>query len=224
MRGEDKGRFHKLATGVMMNYDKTMTPELLAAWWGQLEGCSFADVERSMIQHMRAEKFAPRLSDILGRIPSAGNCAYPGAEEAWGMCPKYEAETAWVFPEMLVAYVACHWQREQGDMIGARMAFIEAYRAAIANARGYPAWRISDGNSTTQEQREAARMAMMDQHPERTTPGQIERQRRTLALMTGSRQIGGALLSLASDAGTSVKDVTVQEVKERLEALKKAVA
>jgi hypothetical protein len=219
---DDKARFHKLVTGVMLNYDKTASDDLLAIWWSQMDGCQFADVERAMIQHMRSEKFAPRLADVLGRMPQTSNAAFPGPEEAWGMCPKDEDVTAWVFPEMISAYVACQWQREAGDMIGARMAFIEAYKRETAYARGLPAWFISDANNTTQEQREQSRMALMDRHPERTTPAQIADQRHILELTNGLSAIGGALLSLASDAAKENREATVEEVRARLKELRLA--
>lgn len=74
----------------------------------------------------------------------------PGVEEAWNMLPKTEAETAVLTSEIMEAFGACVSLMDEGDMIGARMAFKEKYSAVLSDARakGAPVkWSASLGHS-----------------------------------------------------------------------------
>lgn len=85
-------------------------------------------------------------SDIISRI-SDGR---PGPEEAWGMIPRDEHGAVVWTEEMASAYGICRDLILRDDLVGARMAFIEAYneRCADARVRGIPVnWGLSPGNS-----------------------------------------------------------------------------
>jgi hypothetical protein len=83
------------------------------------------------------------ISEIISRIDDGR----PGVEEAWALIPKSEEETAVVTAEMVTAHSAVG-SLFQTDMIAARMAFKEAYKAAVVEARaaGKPTkWTASLG-------------------------------------------------------------------------------
>lgn len=84
------------------------------------------------------------LSDILDRLPGQ----WPGVEEAWARVPKTEDESGMLFEEMARAWSVARPLYDQGDAIGARMAFKEAYEREVAQAKGegrMPNWFFSPG-------------------------------------------------------------------------------
>ena len=59
----------------------------------------------------------------------------PGPEEAWGMMPKDEAESALITNEMREAMGAALRLLGDGDHVAARVAFLESYRRKVGEAR-----------------------------------------------------------------------------------------
>lgn len=96
-------------------------------------------------------------SEVKGRLTPAHiieriNDGRPGVEEAWNMLPKTEAETAVLTTEIMEAFGACVSMMDDGDMIGARMAFKEKYTAVLSDARAMGApvkWQASLGHSVS---------------------------------------------------------------------------
>lgn len=72
-----------------------------------------------------------RLPDILARIEDGR----PSVEEAWTMMPKSElASVVWT-EEMAQAWGVAWPMLNQGDVVGARLAFRESYAKAVLDAR-----------------------------------------------------------------------------------------
>jgi len=72
-----------------------------------------------------------------------------GAEEAWAMLPKTEADSVVWTAEMAEALRSCQDLLDDGDRVAARMAFKQAYDRLVAAARdaGRPAdWQVSLGH------------------------------------------------------------------------------
>lgn len=69
--------------------------------------------------------------DIISRIDDGR----PGSEEAWAMIPRDEATTVVWTAEMSAAHAIASELLEEGDKIGARMAFKEAYARLVSEAR-----------------------------------------------------------------------------------------
>lgn len=59
----------------------------------------------------------------------------PGANEAWAMVPRSEAESVVWTDEMAAAMASAQPLLEAGDAVAARMAFIEHYQREVAAAR-----------------------------------------------------------------------------------------
>lgn len=72
-----------------------------------------------------------RIADVVDRFCDGR----PGANEAWAMIPKNENDSVVWTREMAEAYGVCYQLMNEGDMIAARMAFIEAYKESCAEAR-----------------------------------------------------------------------------------------
>lgn len=84
------------------------------------------------------------LADVVSRLDDGR----PGAEEAWASFPKEESDAGCVTQEMSAAWGACHKLYEDGDHVGARMAFKEAYAREVTKGRASsqsPVWRVSPG-------------------------------------------------------------------------------
>ena len=71
------------------------------------------------------------LADVVTRIDDGR----PGANEAWAMIPRSEAETVVWSEEMALAMKAAQPLLTVGDQVAARMAFIEAYQREVTQAR-----------------------------------------------------------------------------------------
>lgn len=85
------------------------------------------------------------LADILQRLDDGR----PGPEEAWAMVPKDEASSVYWTTEMRDAYATCYPMVAAGELITARMAFLERYRALVQQARDgrFPVeWTFSPGH------------------------------------------------------------------------------
>ncbi|MGE5522594.1 MAG: hypothetical protein ACM3SS_02685 [Rhodospirillaceae bacterium] len=85
------------------------------------------------------------LAEVLARIEDGR----PGPEEAWALIPKDEAKTSVWTDEMREAYAACGPLLAEGDAVAARMAFKEAYAAAVQKARDAatpPTWTATLGH------------------------------------------------------------------------------
>lgn len=87
------------------------------------------------------------IADILTRLDDGR----PGAEEAWAMVPKGEADTVVWTEEMSRAMSVAHDLLDRGDDVGARMAFKELYLRECQSARdrNIPvSWSVSFGWDT----------------------------------------------------------------------------
>lgn len=85
------------------------------------------------------------MSDIISRIDDGR----PGPEEAWGMVPKSEDDSVLWTKEMENAFYACYDRLKDGDLVAARMAFIEKYKKDVAGAKSsgnHPKWSFSAGH------------------------------------------------------------------------------
>lgn len=84
------------------------------------------------------------IADVLTRLQDGR----PGPEEAWAMLPKDEAASCFWTDEMREASAVAQPLIDEGELIPARMAFLERYRALVQDARdaGRPVqWCFSPG-------------------------------------------------------------------------------
>lgn len=82
--------------------------------------------------------------DVISRLQDGR----PGPEEAWAMLPKDEAASCVWTDEMRQAYGVAHSLIAAGELIPARMAFIERYKALVQATRDYGVpvrWEFSPG-------------------------------------------------------------------------------
>lgn len=85
------------------------------------------------------------LAAILERLDDGR----PGPEEAWAASPRGELDSIVWTPEWRDAYFAAAPHIDAGDLVAGRMAFLERYRKALAEARASgaaPTWVFSPGH------------------------------------------------------------------------------
>jgi hypothetical protein len=93
---------------------------------------------------MREVKGKLTLADVIQRIDDGR----PTPEVAWSMVPKDEGASVCWTTEMRDAYALAHSLVKQGELVQARMAFIEGYRIRVQSARDarLPVeWQVSLG-------------------------------------------------------------------------------
>jgi hypothetical protein len=89
------------------------------------------------------------LGAVLEKLEAIDPNKRIGAEEAWAMIPKNEADSAVLTNEMLEAMGAALGLLDEGDKVGARMAFKEAYGRITDAAKSdgkQPQWFPSLGH------------------------------------------------------------------------------
>ncbi len=85
------------------------------------------------------------IQDVVSRIDDGR----PGPEEAWAMIPKDEAGSVVWSEEMALAFGVARHLLDEGDSVGARMAFKESYakHVSVARDQGRPVrWSPSLGH------------------------------------------------------------------------------
>lgn len=106
-------------------------------------------------------KYRMTLAEIVERIDDGR----PGPEEAWSMVPTSERQTAVLTDEIAACIPTALLER--GEMVAARMAFVEAYRRSVAEARAAKApvrWFASLGHDVAGREkplRDAERMGRL---------------------------------------------------------------
>jgi len=97
---------------------------------------------------VRAGSARFNLKEIIDALAKVCPDGRPGANEAWAMIPKDEHASAVMTEEMAQALHIAQPLIDDGDQIGARMAFIEAYKRIVdaAKLEGVPVkWFASLG-------------------------------------------------------------------------------
>lgn len=98
---------------------------------GDLDGFPEQAVLTALTRCRKEVRGMLTIQDVISRIDDGR----PGAEEAWAMLPRGEDSSVVWTGEMARAWGIAAPLLNDGDKIGARMAFKEAYAKEIANAR-----------------------------------------------------------------------------------------
>lgn len=110
---------------------RTFSPEAARVFVEDLAGFEEPAILKALSRCRKEVRGLMTLQDVISRIDDGR----PGPEEAWAMIPKTEAETVVWTNEMAMCSRPAMVLLEGGDKVGARMAFKEAYTAAVSAAR-----------------------------------------------------------------------------------------
>ena len=120
------------ATMSVLAGGKPLNADQLDLWISQLERHNLESIYNALNKYVAVNKFAPAPSDILDILMGD---KYPTPEEAWNRLPKGEDDGGYMSEQMREAWGACMDSLDRGDMVGARMAFIESYKKHVERAR-----------------------------------------------------------------------------------------
>jgi len=126
-------------------------------WWNLLSPYQIEVVAQAFAEHLRANGDTITPNHIIKQVERICPDGRLGVEEAWAMMARDESETVVVTEEMMEAMRFAQPLLNEGDRIGARMAFKEAYLLIVDNNRRTgvaPKWFPSIG--TDKESREKA--------------------------------------------------------------------
>lgn len=151
MTPADKPEFVKLLNLCYSTVLKPLPPiESIQLWLTLLDPYSIEQVRVALSTHMRESNFAPVPADVVKRMPKESN-GHPEANEAWAIAlrSRDERDTVVWTNETAQAFAIAKSVLDEGDEVGARMAFKEAYARLVeaARARGAkPEWVMSLGH------------------------------------------------------------------------------
>lgn len=140
MKTADAQAFHALLTGVMGFYGKGQPSDIEAEiWWESTRDFDLADVRAAMTAHVKNPdrgRFAPKPADVIAAISDNFAAQWPGPDEAWALALKAadERETVVWTDEAARAFAIASPILAEGDKVGARMAFKQAYERAVQAA------------------------------------------------------------------------------------------
>jgi len=155
MNTNDKNDFFSIITKTGGLYDKKISPERVSVYWDALAHRSLEDIKTAINRHVQDPdrgRFFPLPADISAQLPKDLN-AWLDANEAWAACPKDESVSAAMCEEMSQALFIAQDLIYMGDMVAARMAFIEHYKRLVETAKSEnrkPVWFPSYGDDKTQ--------------------------------------------------------------------------
>lgn len=113
-----------------------------------LEQYSIISIELAIKKHCEQSRFAPTPADVIALLETRHRHISYG--EAWALCPKSHMDTVVWTNEIAQAWAACSDIYNDGDKIGAKMAFKGAYeriRNLAELKRVRPVWGVSIGDN-----------------------------------------------------------------------------
>lgn len=131
------------------------TDGALELMFAALRDLDLRDIQVSLITHMGGPngKWRPNVHYVREAIRSKLASQWVSADEAWATVPKLESDTGILNQVTAAALCVAQDLIDDGDMIAARRAFIEAYNSRVERAKSDPdpekrvpkAW-VSGGN------------------------------------------------------------------------------
>jgi len=168
MSEDDEEKLFEIVADTYLGYGKESPgAAFLAAWVTELEGVPLEVIERAIRDYKESdERYPPNPVVIAKRCKQLDG--RPGVEEAWAMSLKTEDETQTVVwtVEMAAAFEQCAPILKQGDEVGARMAFKEAYKRFVDGARSMGRavkWSVLPGSDATMLKRVTAKAVAIGQ-------------------------------------------------------------
>jgi len=107
----------------------------LEMWWDALKDFPDGAVRAAAAQHLKTSHFKPQLADIVKACAAQMDGQWMGADEAWGLMPKSEQDSAMLTDEIAQAMAAASPLLEAGDKVAARMAFKDTYNRLVEKAK-----------------------------------------------------------------------------------------
>jgi hypothetical protein len=110
-------------------------PERIEMWMEALSCFPAGAVTRSATNYIRSNKFKPQLADIIDGCAKQLDANWLGADEAWGLVPKSEHDSAMLTNEIAEAVAAARTLMEREEWTAARMTFKDTYSRLVDRAK-----------------------------------------------------------------------------------------
>jgi hypothetical protein len=148
----DKRELAELVRTTLKVYRAEADKDVLRLWFGVLARFDMALVRAGFVAFVSnaKSKFQPVPADIVAMIEKLAPDGRPDANEAWAMIPKNEDSSVVMSQEMAEALGIAQPLLNDGDAIGARMAFRDAYNRIVERnklAGVAPSWFPSLGRN-----------------------------------------------------------------------------
>lgn len=146
MNDFDKKRFMAALNGLGVAFKSPVSNDQLRLYWPLFNEFSIDEFEQACFQFLRKGKFFPAPAELFDLMPSSKAKVHVSADEAWAIVidSMDEYSTVVMTKEIAEARGIAYDVYANGDKIGARMAFKDAYNRIIATATP-PTWFVSRG-------------------------------------------------------------------------------
>lgn len=158
MKPEDKKQFGTLLSHVLAGYGKSLTdPAEMVVWFSHLEPFAPSAITQAFEAYkVERPDFAPTPNGIAARCKLLDGRS--DENEAWAVAltSRDERETVVWTSEMAEAFAVARPLMTSGDEVGARMAFKDAYKRLVNEARSFNRpvrWSVSAGWDAGRHQR-----------------------------------------------------------------------
>ncbi|WP_145500071.1 hypothetical protein [Yersinia bercovieri] len=150
----DRREFAEVMKATLAIYGKDASKAVLDLYWNALLPYDIDTVRQafsSWLTDPDQGRFSPKPADIIRNIQNiAGKPDWLSANEAWALAlpAQEEANTVVWTNEIALAWSIAQPIMQEGDKVGARMAFIAAYERLTKAAQGAgraPEWSVSEG-------------------------------------------------------------------------------
>ncbi|EMV5749958.1 hypothetical protein [Yersinia enterocolitica] len=150
----DRREFAEVMKATLAIYGKDASKAVLDLYWNALLPYDIDTVRQAFSNWLTDPdqgRFAPKPADIIRNIQHiAGKPDWLSANEAWALAlpAQDEANTVIWTNEIAQAWNIAQPIMQEGDKVGARMAFIAAYERLTKAAQGTgrtPEWSVSEG-------------------------------------------------------------------------------
>ena len=148
MNKNDLDEFIKIWKAASAVYNINLTDEAIGLSFQVLSRYELPDIRKSLSSFLSSSQFAPKPADIVNLLASSDG--RPTADEAWSIAIDSfdEYKTVVMNDEISTALTQAQGIYNDGDKVGARMAFKAAYERNISVARAEglkPKWWPSIG-------------------------------------------------------------------------------
>lgn len=150
MNANEKQDFLEVINKTADLYSKTIPRERVSVYWEALKHRTLTDIKTAINRHVQDAdrgRFFPLPADVSHQLPNELN-AWLSANEAWAACPKDEDQSSAMCDEIAQSLFIAQDLINMGDMVAARMAFIEYYNRLMETAKSEgrkPKWFTSYG-------------------------------------------------------------------------------
>jgi len=168
MNDADKAQFLSalITMGALYDKDDADVRKKSPLYWQALNHRSLDEILDAMNKHARDAdrgRFFPKPADIEAQMPESLEM-WPSPNEAWAMAPKDDYASTAMCEEIAQALGIAQPLIDSGDTIAARMAFLEAYKRRVGDAKAqgkHPHWFKSLGEDSSSHYQADVKLVQM---------------------------------------------------------------